>query len=494
VPAVPRPVEFLIGERGYRAALRLPVLPPDVAAALYGAVWRDDGVLVRASRDTAETIFLELSAGLRVTRRRDDREALEDVCDRLEAALRVRPVHGAPQPEQPPAGPAPTPRAAARAVQPQASAARPTWVEVDLDRIRHNVATLRAAIGPDCRLMAVVKAGAYGHGAGPVARAALEAGATALGVALVEEGVELRRAGIAAPILVLGWTPPERAAEVVAAGLEQTVVDVDEARAFAAAARAAGRRVRLHAKVDTGMGRLGWPCRAPEDVEPAAAAIALVAGLRGVELAGVFTHFADADGWDLAATREQLGWFHTLLDALRARGVEPALRHCANTAAMLRLPEARLDLCRAGIGVYGYLPSRFVPDPGLLPALSWYTRVAQVRELRAGEAVGYGGTYRARTRERVATLPVGYADGFPRSLSNRGFVWIKGVRAPVRGRVCMDQTVVGVDGCGQVQPGDIAVLLGEGWGADRFAELLGTIAYEVLCGIGARVPRVYVES
>lgn len=372
------------------------------------------------------------------------------------------------------------------------SPTRPTWVEVDLAAIRHNVGAFKAVIGPDCLLMAVVKAGAYGHGAGPVARAALEAGAGCLGVAVLEEGLDLRRAGVAAPVLVLGWTPPERAADVVAAGLDQTVFDIEDASALAAAGRAAGRRVRLHAKVDTGMGRLGWPCRSPRDVGRATAAIATVAHMKGVELAGVYTHLATADGQDLAAARQQRSLFDGLLAALRGAGVHVPLAHCANTAGALRLPGARYGLCRVGLGLYGYLPSAHVPDPGLKRALAWYTRVAQVRELAAGEPVSYGGTYRTRGRERVATLPVGYADGFSRALSNRGAVWIDGRPAPVRGLVCMDQIVVGLDDCGPVAAGDVAVIIGGEHSADPLAEAMGTISYEVLCAISWRVPRVYL--
>jgi len=372
---------------------------------------------------------------------------------------------------------------------------RATWAEVDLGRLRHNVGMLRGRLAPGAGLMAVVKADAYGHGAVPAARAALEAGAVALGVAILEEGQALRRAGVTAPILVMGWTPASRAAEVVESDLDQAVFGTEDARALAAAGRAARRTVRLHAKVDTGMGRLGWPARDDAGAAAAAETIAGVARLSGAELVGVFTHFAGADDPALDGARRQFAAFQTVLAALEAAGVRPRLRHCGNTAAALRLPETHLDLCRSGVGIYGYAPSPYVPDPGLLPVLSWHTRVALVKELEPGDAVSYNGTYVAEGRERVATLPVGYADGFPRALTNLGHVLVGGLPAPVRGRVCMDQIVVSVQGGVPVRQGDPVVILGEQGGAAQWAQdmadRLGTISYDILCGISPRVPRVY---
>ena len=372
---------------------------------------------------------------------------------------------------------------------------RATWAEVHLDRLAANVELLRGRLAPGAELLAVVKADAYGHGAVPAARAALLAGAAWLGVAILEEGLTLRRAGIRAPILVMGWTPVERAAEVVAADLDQAVCTAEDAAALAAAGRAAGRRARLHAKLDTGMGRLGWPVQDEAGQARAVEATAALAALPGAELAGIFTHFAGADDADLAGARRQADAFRTVVEALAAVGVTPRVRHAANTAGILRLPEAHWDLCRAGVGIYGYVPSPHVPDPGLAPVLAWQTRVAFVKELRAGDAVSYNGTYVATGPERVATLPVGYADGFPRALSGRGHVLLGGRPAPVRGRVCMDQTVVGVEDCGPVRQGDPAVILGEQGPARQWAQdmgdLLGTISYDILCGISPRVPRVY---
>lgn len=529
-----------LDEEEYRAGLAGRSPGGEAEALLRAAVYTPTGIVLQASSRHLHALRDELERQAGNARPGGRRTTLRRLCRKLEQLLAVpvsaplRPgaagragVRGeAPPVSAPGAEPVPTPRAAgelhlvysrtsaeapglrtavrapgrsrvraaARGPTLPAPIGLPTWAEVDLRRIRDNVAALRARLRPGCRLVAVVKAEAYGHGAVPVARAALEAGAELLGVARLDEGLALRAGGVAAPVLVLGWTPRDRAAEVVAAGLHQAVFDPGDAAALARAGQALGRRALLHAKVDTGMGRLGWPCRTAADAERTAAEVAALARLPGAELVGVFTHFAEADAPDLTRARAQLVAFARLLAALESAGVRPALRHCASTAALLRLPEAQLDACRTGLGMYGYLPSPDVPDPGLRPALSWYARVAQVRTLRPGETVSYGGTYAARGTERVAALAVGYADGFPRCLSNRGTVLVNDRAAPVRGRVCMDQVVVGVDGCGQVRQGTPAVLIGEGHWADALAAEAGTIAYESLCAIGPRVPRLYVGS
>jgi len=328
-----------------------------------------------------------------------------------------------------------------------------------------------------------------------VARATLEAGATALGVAILEEGLQLRRAGIGAPILIMGWTPRERADAVVAADLQQAVFDLDDCRALAAAAAAQGLRARVHAKLDTGMGRLGRSARTPTDAACAASVLQQVAALPGLELAGVFTHFAGADEASLDGATRQFAAFVAALGELEAVGVRPAVRHCGNTAAILRMPWSHLEMVRAGIGLYGYVPSGHVPPGELRPALSWYTQVAAVRSLRAGDAVSYNGTYVAERPEWVATLPVGYADGLSRHLSNCGRVLLGGHQRPIRGRVCMDQIVISVQDGPLPQRGETVVLLGQQAGLQQWADDLaawsGTIGYEVLCNISARVPRIY---
>lgn len=368
---------------------------------------------------------------------------------------------------------------------------RPTRAEVDLDCIGHNVRLARRTVGPRTAVLAVVKADGYGHGAGPVARAALAAGALRLGVATVEEGAALRQEGIAAPVHVLGWVPPWQVEAALDHHLILTLFSADDARAVSEAAVRRGRRARVHLKVDTGMGRLGFPAGDPAVVERMLA----VARLPGLEAEGIYTHFADSDG-DRDFTLEQLGRFLAVTERLGAAGVSFALRHAANSGAVWHVPESHLDMVRLGISLYGYHPGGS-PPPGLdlRPALTWKTAVAQVKAVPAGVPVSYGRTYVTAAPETLATLPVGYADGYSRALSNRGQVLLGGRRARVAGRVCMDQIVVSVPPGVAVRAGDEAVLIGrqdaEAITADDLARLLGTISYEVLCAIGKRVPRVY---
>mgnify|MGYP001952104237 CR=1 FL=1 len=371
---------------------------------------------------------------------------------------------------------------------------RPTWVEIDLDAIAHNVRKLQQLAAP-AQVMAVVKADGYGHGAVMVARAALAHGARRLAVAVVEEGVHLRQSAIACPILVLGWTPPEQYGLALRYDLELTVSSEDEARALAEAARREGRRVRVHLKIDTGMGRLGLRWDEPRLGEIAAR----IAALSYVEVAGVYTHLATADEPEAELTGRQLAAFARALEALERHGVRPPLRHMANSAALLRLPAARYDLVRPGIALYGLeaFPGA-VAAFDLRPALSWKTRVALVKEVPPGTPISYGATFVTRRRSRIATLPVGYADGLRRALSNRGQVLVHGRRAPIVGRVCMDQVMIDVTDAGDVAVGDEVVLIGsqgdERITADEMAGWMDTIGYEVVTGIGRRVPRIYLRG
>ncbi len=365
---------------------------------------------------------------------------------------------------------------------------RPTFVEVDLDAIRHNVRRLRP---PGAGLMAVVKADAYGHGDAAVARAALEAGASSLGVSLVEEGLALREHGVGAPILVLTEFPPGSEKEALEAGLTPTVYTEDGLAGVADAARAAGTRVSVHLKLDTGMHRVGlWP---PELAEPFARRI-LDAGL---EIEGLWTHFADAETDD-EGTLRQLERFLAANDALRAVGITPPIRHAANSAATIRLPETHLDLVRPGAGVYGLDPVAGIAERfGLRPALSWRSAVTMAKRLPAGERLSYGGRYVLERDATVATVPVGYEDGYPRRMGGSADVLIGGRRRPVAGTITMDQILVD---CGDdhVTPGDEVVLIGaqgdERISAEGFAERAGTIGREITTGIGERVPRVYTGS
>ena len=363
---------------------------------------------------------------------------------------------------------------------------RPTWVEVDLDAVRHNV---RLLMPPSAALMAVVKANGYGHGDVQVARAALEAGAAWLGVALVEEGLRLRAAGIDAPILVLSELPPGAEGDALAAGITPTLyTDGGLARVARAAA---GRPVAVHVKVDTGMHRAGvYP---PE----ATAAFLDRVAEAGLQPDGLFTHLATA-GEDAPFTQEQLALFLKIVEDVRAAGHPPRLLHAANTAATLLHPDAHLDLVRTGIGIYGLLPEPGVGEGlGLRPALTWRSAVSMVKRLPAGERTSYGQRYRLERDAWVATVPVGYADGYPRMLSSRADVLIGGRRCRVAGNVTMDQLIVD---CGDAEPapGQEVVLLGRQDGVEIAAEELaahaGTIAYEIVTGIGERVPREFAPS
>ncbi|HEX4776555.1 MAG TPA: alanine racemase [Acidimicrobiia bacterium] len=368
---------------------------------------------------------------------------------------------------------------------------RPAWVEVDLAALRHNVAVLRDVAAP-AEVMAVVKADAYGHGAGPVARAAVEAGAAWLGVALVEEGVALREAGVDAPVMVLSEPPPEAASTVVAQDLTPVVYTLPGIEALAKAATGFERRApfAVHLKVDTGMHRVGCSVRD--------APMLLEAILDHDELAlgGVCTHFAVADDPDDGYTAHQLARFDALLHDLAARGLRPPIVHTANSAATIMFPDARRDLVRCGIAVYGIAPSPHVGPPvDLQPVLSFKTRVTHVKRVAAGERISYGLRYRLARDATIATIPVGYADGVPRNLGHvGGEVLVRGRRHPIAGTVTMDQLMVDV-GDARVDVDDEVVLIGrqgdEEITATDWAERLGTIPYEVVCGIGARVPRGY---
>ena len=369
---------------------------------------------------------------------------------------------------------------------------RPVYAVVDLEAIAGNVKGVRARVGPSVKIMAVVKADAYGHGAVEVSRAALEAGADWLGVAIPEEGAELRRAGLQAPILVLGPTPPDQADLVAAFDLDQTLPSLQLAQALSRSASERGRRIGVHLKVDTGMGRIGVP---PSEAVAFAKRILLLPGL---DLRGLMTHLATADEADKTHALAQLKLLREVDEALRREGIQGLLRHAANSAAVLDLPEAFLDLVRPGIMLYGYYPSKAVSHSvPLRPALSFIAQVAYLKEVPEGTGISYGRTFVALKPLKVATLPLGYADGYSRLLSNRGEVLIRGRRAKVIGRVCMDMVMVDVTDIPGVEVGDEAVIYGrqgeEAISVDEVAEGLGTISYELLSLISKRVPRIYVH-
>jgi len=366
---------------------------------------------------------------------------------------------------------------------------RPAWVEIDLGAVAHNTQRLIELAGPGVQVMAVLKADAYGHGAARVARTALNNGATWVGVACLGEAIDLRETGISAPILSLGYTPPWQAREAVRYDVSTTLYSLDLATALSRAAADLGRPARVHVKVDTGMGRLGlWPDEVPSFVRATRA-------LPGLTVEGLFTHFATADAADLSYTREQLAAFRGVIAALRAQDLLPPLVHAANSAAALRVPESRLNMIRPGIAIMGLNPSAEAPLPsGFRAALSFKCALAQVKDLPPGAPVGYGCTWRAQRPSRIGVIPVGYADGFRRAPANWGEVLVRGRRAPLVGSVCMDQSMIDVTDVPDARAGDEVVLIGsqgeDAITADEVAARLGTISYEVVSAILARVPRI----
>src|SRR5713101_3844518 len=371
-------------------------------------------------------------------------------------------------------------------------AERPTWVEIDLSAIGNNTRLLKSLVGSQVRLLATLKADAYGHGALKVARTVLHNGASMLGVATVSEAAPLRKAGIDAPILVFGYVPLWQMREAVRLDLTITLYSVESARALSRAALALGQTVKVHVKIDTGMGRLG--VRA-EQIDEILTLLQEIVALPGIELEGIYTHFAMADTQDQTHVRLQLARFQRVLQVVEGHQLRPPLVHAANSAATISLPEAHFDMVRPGIALYGMDPSMEVRLPaGFRPALSFKTQVAQVKVIPAGECISYGCTYITERSTRVAVLPVGYADGFRRTPRAWGTVLIHGQEAPLLGRVCMDQCMVDVSHIPQARMGDEVVLIGRQGtavlSAEQVAQRLGTINYEVVSEILARVPRV----
>jgi alanine racemase len=377
---------------------------------------------------------------------------------------------------------------------------RPAWVEVDLGAVENNARRL-VEIANGAQVMAIVKANAYGHGAVQVSRAALRGGVSWLGVVSIGEAIELRRAGLAAPILVTGYTSPEWTRAAVENDITLTVFTIDVAHAIAEAACSLNTRARIHLKVDTGMSRLG------NSTGEIVAFARAVAGLPNVEMEGIYTHFAMADTPDAlgtigggdAFTAKQLAAFRNAVDALSDIGIHPRLIHCANSPATIRLPESRFNLVRSGILIYGLDPDPQVPRPSsFVPALSFKTRVAHVRQVPIGSYVGYAGTFRAERPTRVAIVMVGYADGYRRTLANKGQVLICGRRMSIIGRVCMDQCFADVTEYPDVQQGVEVVLIGKQGGeeirAEELAEQMGTNNYETVTTIGGRVERKYIAA
>ncbi len=369
----------------------------------------------------------------------------------------------------------------------------PTYATVNLTALAHNLSCIKRYLSPGCEVMAIVKANAYGHGAVETAQALTRQGIERFAVASLDEGIALRQAGLSASIVVLGALFEEQVSDLVAHRLTPVVSDGRILPTLAKAARSHPTSYPIHLKVETGMGRLGF---SPEDLLSFLDNPILRSPL---QVEGMMTHLADADGADSDFTERQLGAFRAMLEQIRQRGLSIPLVHTANSAAIVRFPDAHFSLVRPGIMLYGYhtLPAT-IPAPDLTPVLSLRTTIVQLRTIPRGRTVSYNGTFVAQRPTRIAVLPIGYADGYSRRLSHCGSVLIQGRRAPIVGLVCMDMIMVDVTDLAPVQVGEAVTLIGqqgqESIWADEVADWIGTIPYEVLCGIGSRVPRLYESA
>ena len=369
------------------------------------------------------------------------------------------------------------------------------WVEIDLDTLGSNMRKIRQAVNPHALITAVVKADAYGAGAVIASKELLKNGADRLAVSVLDEAVELRQGGVTAKILILGPTDGARAEELINFGVDAAVFHYQDALIFSKEAVRQNRPVSLHIAIDSGMGRIGYR-GTDEDIQE----IIAISKLPNVILEGIFTHFAVADTTDKTYTREQYKKFSEICDRLKAANVNINVRHCSNSAAILDLPEYHDDMVRAGIIMYGLAPSDEVDIKpfGLEPVMSLKCCVEHVKTIQTGDSVSYGRTFIAKQPSRIASLPVGYADGYTRLLSNKAPVLIHGQRVPQVGNICMDQCMIDVTGVDDVKIGDEVVLFGKQKGTvlpvEELASILGTINYEVICMLARRVPRVYTRG
>jgi len=369
---------------------------------------------------------------------------------------------------------------------------RPLWAEIDLSAVKHNLKEAAKTVGEQVKIMAVVKANAYGHGAERVAKAACEAGACCLGVALPEEGIQLRKAGIEQPILILAESSCDFIPQVLENDLTATLFSIESAKALSDGAVKQGIVAKVHVKVDTGMNRVGLqPEKVPSFMRE-------IRGYPGIDVEGIFTHFSEADNPESDYTDYQLKRFKALIEELAGEGICPPIKHAANSAAVYLHPDSYFDMVRIGISMYGLHPSEATKGlVDLKPALSLKARITFVKDLAHGEGVSYSRTYRATCDTKIGTVPAGYGDGYSRLLSNKAQVIIGGRRYPAVGNICMDQFMVDIGPDTTVKVEDEVVLIGrqgsEEVSADDIAAILGTINYEVVCMINTRVPRVYKE-
>jgi alanine racemase len=370
---------------------------------------------------------------------------------------------------------------------------RPSVCYIDHESLRWNFRQIRSLLGSQVKILSMVKANGYGHGASAVARTLAAEGSDAFGVAIFEEAIELRRHGITAPILVLTGVYLDQLELFFEHDLMPVVHDADALRRLDAAVAQRGRSLDVHLKIDTGMGRIGFPAAECDSWLPQ------IKKLKALKVEGVFSHFSHAESVKGQYTRKQLEIFHDLVKRLAAVGISPPLIHLANSAATITLPEAYFNMVRPGLMLYGVYPSpEMATRISLKPVLSWKTRILQLKKVPSHTSISYGQTFITERDSLIATLPIGYADGYPRLLSNRGQGLVGGKRAPVAGRVCMDLTMLDVTDIAKIHQGDEVVLLGtqenETISADEMAAWANTISYEILTSIGARIPRIHYNS
>ncbi|WP_053365425.1 alanine racemase [Bacillus sp. FJAT-27245] len=372
---------------------------------------------------------------------------------------------------------------------------RDTWAEVSLDHLKSNLRQFREFIGGTTKLMAVVKADGYGHGAVQAAQAAISAGASYLGVAILDEAMELRQAGIREPILVLGYTPERSIGAAIQQDITLTVSSSETLHSIISKASRLKKPAAIHLKIDTGMSRIGFT-----SIDEAVEAAMLAHSAKDIHLEGIFTHFANADDCQSSYTSLQYSRFKEVLDSIELKGVTIPIRHCCNSAATMNFPNMHLDMVRIGIAMYG-----LYPDPSLkghtirlVPAMAFKTRISAIKKVLPNQPASYGCTWVCPHETVLATIPAGYADGISRLLSNRGKVLVNGQYAPIAGRICMDQTIIDVTGIKNCNIGDIVTVFGRDGEChhpvDGLSSLIGTIPYEVVCSIGKRVPRVHIKS
>lgn len=363
--------------------------------------------------------------------------------------------------------------------------------DVHLDRIYNNIKRTKEKIVPGTKIMAIIKADGYGHGAVPVAKI-LDPLADAYGIAILEEGMELREAGIKKPILILGYTPEEQMEELIQYDIMPAVFSYETAKLLSKKAVACKKNVKVHIKIDTGMSRIGFPIN-----DNSVNLVKEISQMEGIELEGCFTHFARADEKEKEFTYVQLERFHWFVERLEQEGVAIKVKHVSNSAGIMDLPQANEDMVRSGISTYGLYPSDEVEKTQLQlePAMEIKARVSYVKEIEAGIGVSYNSTYLTSRKTKIATIPVGYGDGYPRALSSKGRVLIHGESAPILGRICMDQFMVDVTDIPEVKPNDIVTLVGrdgtESITVEELGELSHSFNYEIVCDIGKRVPRNY---